>query len=137
MGLRYDRPAVAQRYMKLARALADALSVKKNRVRAERYRDVLAQYWDEDGVTKYALVAVLPGGPYSANSDEVVDARTWLADSVRDVPADLGVAVSLDAHGDDAISLQYLEGLLQRRCQQAELTAEQARTCRRRVAQRA
>jgi hypothetical protein len=137
MGLRYDRPAVAQRYMKLARALADALSVKKNRVRAERYRDVLAQYWDEDGVTKYALVAVLPGGPYSANSDEVVDARTWLADSVRDVPADLGVAVSLDAYGDDAISLQYLEGLLQRRCQQAELAAEQARTCRRRVAQRA
>lgn len=110
MGLRYDRPAVPQRYMKLARALADALSVKKNRARAERYRDVLAQYWDEDGVTKYTLVAVLPDGPHTANADEVADARKWLADSVRDVPAELGVAVSLDAYGDDAISLQYVEG---------------------------
>lgn len=110
MGLRYDRPAVPQRYMKLARALADALSVKKNRARAERYRDVLAQYWDEDGVTKYTLVAVLPDGPHAANSEAVTDARTWLADSVRDVPAALGVAVSLHAYGDDTISLQYLEG---------------------------
>ena len=110
MGLRYDRPAVPQRYMTLARALADALSVKKNRKRAEPYRDILAQYWDEDGVTKYTLLAVLPGGPYAATSDEVIEARTWLADAVRDVPADLGVAVSLDAYGDDAISLQYLEG---------------------------
>jgi hypothetical protein len=110
MGLRYDRPAVPQRYMKLARVLADALSVKKNRSRAERYRDVLAQYWDEDGVTKFTLVAVLPGGPHAANSNEVVDARAWLAESVRDVPAELGVAVSLDAYGDDTISLPYLEG---------------------------
>jgi hypothetical protein len=110
MGLRYDRPAVPQRYMKLARALADALAVKKNRARAERYRDVLAQYWDEDGVTKYTLVAVLPDGPHAPDSHEVADARTWLADSVRDVPGELGVAVSLDAYGDDTISLQYLEG---------------------------
>lgn len=108
MGLRYDRPAVPQRHMKLARALADALSAKKNRARAERYRDVLAQYWDEDGVTKYTLVAVLPDGA-AATSGDVLDARTWLADSVRDVPAELGVAVSLDAYGDDAITLQYLE----------------------------
>lgn len=110
MGLRYDRPAVPRRYMKLARALADALSVKKSRARAERYRDVLAQYWDENGVTKYTLVAVLPNGQHEANTDAVTDARTWLADSVRDVPAELGVAVSLDAYGDDTISLQYLEG---------------------------
>jgi len=61
-------------------------------------------------VTKYTLVAVLSGGPYDATSDDIVDARTWLADSVRDVPADLGVAVSLEAYGDDAITLQYLEG---------------------------
>lgn len=110
MGLRYDRPAVPQRYMNLARALALALSVKKNRTRAERYRDVLAQYWYEDGVTRYTLVAVLPGGPHDATSDDVVDARTWLANSVRDVPADVGVAVSLEAYGDDALTLQYLEG---------------------------
>jgi hypothetical protein len=63
-----------------------------------------------DGVTEYTLVLVLPGRPYSAASDDIVDARTWLADSVRDVPADLGVAVSLDAYGDDAITLHYLEG---------------------------
>jgi hypothetical protein len=110
MGLRYDRPAVSQRFMNLARALADALSVKKNRARAERYRDVLAQYWDEDGVTKYSLVAVLPDGPHPEDSEAIADARRWLADSVRDVPAELGVAVLLDAYGDDAISLHYLEG---------------------------
>lgn len=110
MGLRYDRPAVPQRHMKLAKELAAALSVKKSRKEAERYRDVLAQYWDEDDVTKYTLVAVLPGGPYDPTSDVVVNARTWLADSVRGIPADLGVAVRLEAYGDDQITLQYLEG---------------------------
>lgn len=110
MGLRYDRPAVPQRYARLAEALAHALSAKKGRARAERYRDVLAQYWDEGGDPRYTLVAVLPGGPYAATSNEVLHARAWLADSVRDVPADLGVAVSLDAYGDDEITLQYIEG---------------------------
>lgn len=110
MGLRYDRPAVPQRYMNLAKALAAAVSAKKNKPRAKRYRDVLAQYWDEDGVTKYTLVAVLPGGPYDATANDVMEARTWLADSVRDVPADLGDAVSLHAYGADEVSLQYLEG---------------------------
>lgn len=109
MGLRYDRPAVPQRYMKLAKALADALSVKKNRPRAARYRDVLAQYWDDNGVAMCSLVAVIPGGPYAANSTKVVAARTWLADAVRDVPEELGVAASLDAYGDSDMTLQYLE----------------------------
>lgn len=110
LGLRYDRPAVPERYMALAKALAEALAAKKNRQRAERYRDVLAQYWDEEGDTKYTLIAVLPGGPHSPTSEAVMDARKWLADSVLVVPEALGVAVSLEAYGDDEISLQYVEG---------------------------
>ncbi|MDP9117161.1 MAG: hypothetical protein M3O28_07870 [Actinomycetota bacterium] len=58
-----------------------------------------------DGVTKYSLVPVLPDGPHPEDSEAIADARRWLADSVRDVPAELGVAVSLDAYGDVTISL--------------------------------
>lgn len=109
MGLRYDRPAVPQRYMKLAKSLADALSTKRDRSKAARYRDVLAQYRDGNGVTEFSLVAVIPGGSYAPTSDEVIAARTWLADAVRDLPADLGVAASIDAYGDSDLTLEYLE----------------------------
>jgi hypothetical protein len=81
----------------------------RDRPRAARYRDVLARYWEQNGVTMFSLLAVIPGGPHAAASTEIAAARTWLADAVRDVPTDLGVAASLDAYGDSDVTLEYLE----------------------------
>lgn len=110
LGFRYDRPAVPQRYISLAEALAKQLSAKKQRAKAEQYRDVLAQFWDEDGEIRYSLVAVIPGGSFEPTSERVIAARTWLADAVRDVPPELGIAEQLDGYGDDDVTLGYIEG---------------------------
>jgi hypothetical protein len=110
LGMRYDRPAVPQKYVTLSRALATKLSVRKDRPVSARYRDVLAQFWDDGGTTKYSLVAVIPGGMFDDTSDEVTAARRWLADAARAVPAELGVAASLESYGDGDVTLEYLEG---------------------------
>lgn len=109
LGLRYNRPAVPQRYVGLARALAEQLSKRKARPAAARYRDVLGQFRRAGVQTMYSLVAVLPGGGYAADAEEVVAARTWLADAARAVPAELGTAASLDAYGDEDVSLGFVE----------------------------
>lgn len=111
LGYRYDRPAVPQRFVGLARALADQLSKKRQRDRALAVRDVLAQFWIEsDGSTAYALVAVLPGGPFAGNEEAVVIARQWLAEAALAVDADLGSAVDIHAYGDQEVALAYVEG---------------------------
>lgn len=51
----------------------------------------------EDGWTRYQLVAVLEGGPFDADDEVVVAARTWLADAALGGDAALGTAESIDA----------------------------------------
>lgn len=110
LGFRYDRPAVPQTYVELAKALADQLSKKRHRASAATVRDVLAQFLRvEDGSTSYQLVAVLEGGPFDADDEVVVAARTWLADAALGVDAALGTAASIEAYGDEDVSLAFVE----------------------------
>jgi hypothetical protein len=110
-GMRYDRPAIPQRYKTLSDALARELSRKKDRSRGTRLRDVLAQFWTtDDGATRYSLVAVLPGGQYNQDHPWVAETRSWLAAVALAVPDELGTAATLEAYGDDDVSLAYVEG---------------------------
>lgn len=110
LGLRYDRPAVPERYTALSQTLATELSKKKNRGQGRRVRDVLAQYRDAaDGTTEYSLVAVLPGGPFDAADPTVLEVRQWLSDVALAVPATLGIALDIQAYGDAEVSLSYVE----------------------------
>ncbi len=111
LGYRYDRPAVPQRFVGLARALADQLSKKRQRDRALAVRDVLAQFWIEsDGSTAYALVAVLPGGPFAGNEEAVVIARQWLAEAALAVDADLDPPLTFTPMGTRRWPLPTLRG---------------------------
>ena len=66
LGLRYDRPAVPEVYIDLARDIAGR--IKKNRSGAEPIRDVLAVFdIAADGTIEYQVVAVVPS--IAANSD--------------------------------------------------------------------
>jgi hypothetical protein len=110
LGLRYDRPAIPERYSTLSRALAAQLSKRRNRRQGTRVRDVLAQFRDAaDGATEYSLVAVVPGGDYAADDPLVTETRRWLAEVIGAVPSDLGVAVDVQAYGDEDVSLGYVE----------------------------
>jgi hypothetical protein len=110
-GMRYDRPAIPQRYTLLARAIAGQIGKKKNRVQGGRVRDVLAQFSETpEGLTEYSLVAVLPDEAYRTDDRIGMGIRTWLSEIVLDVPRELGTAVLLEAYSDHEVSLAYVEG---------------------------
>lgn len=74
-------------------------------------RDVLAQFWIEsDGSTAYALVAVLPGGPFAGNEEAVVIARQWLAEAALAVDADLDPPLTFTPMGTRRWPLPTLRG---------------------------
>jgi hypothetical protein len=110
LGLRYDRPAVPQAYVELAKALAEQLSKKRYRASAGPVRDVLAQFWrEEDGSVSYQLVAVLPGGPSEASDDIIVGTRSWIAEAALAVDGGLGSARSIEVYGDEEVGLAFIE----------------------------
>ncbi len=110
LGLRYDRPAVPEAYVDLARAIAERITRRKNRLDAGPVRDILAAFDTAvDGTIRYQLVAVMPSAAATANSDLTDKARDWLTKLILDVPARLGAVAHVDAYRDDQISLAFLE----------------------------
>jgi hypothetical protein len=73
LGLRYDRPAVPDHLVPLARRISTEVARNAHRTITARVRDVLMQF-DEDGdPVRYSLFAVLNG------PDDEGDVRAWLA----------------------------------------------------------
>lgn len=111
LGMRYDRPAIPQRYIVLAQAIAGQIRKKKNRVQGARVRDVLAQFSQAaDGLTEYSLLAVLPDEAFNADDRIGMGIRTWLSEIALAVPRELGTAVLLEAYSDHEVSLAFVEG---------------------------
>lgn len=110
LGLRYDRPAVPETSVDLARDLAERFRKKKNRPAEERAREILATF-DEgaDGVLEFGLVAVIPHREADADPSLVANTRDWLAGVALSVPSSLGLSTSVEAVRDDQVSLAYLE----------------------------
>lgn len=107
LGLRYDRAAVPEAYMALAKRLADLLKKRARRDVANRLRDVLATFRTIDGDTEYTLVAVLP---HEHATPELLDElRQWLAQVALEVPEDLGRPVDVEVRTDRQVSLSFLE----------------------------
>lgn len=110
LGYRYDRPAVPQTFVDLARAVAEQLMKKSHRRSAAPVRDVLAQFWEEDdGTTGYQLTAVLPGGPYEDGDQIIATTRSWMARAVMEVDVELGSAKSIEVYGDEEVPLAFVE----------------------------
>lgn len=109
LGFRYDRPAVPQEFVALARALAEQLAKKRHRETAATVRDVLAQFWRGEDGARYDLVAVLEGGPFQAEDEPVAETRKWLAEAVLAVDTSLGAVEAINAFGDSEVSLAYVE----------------------------
>jgi hypothetical protein len=108
LGLRYDRPAIPQRYGRLAKALAEQIKAKRYRIRAGLTRDVLVRFQtNNEGQTQYELVAVLADDKTDADTQNLTE--LWLAEISMAIPVDLGVALPFFALPPSEISLAYVE----------------------------
>lgn len=84
LGLRYDRPAVPQKVLALAREIAAAAKRTRTAMLTDTCHDVLMQF-SPGRPPRFALVAVVVDG---ANEDAVAE---WMAQLALEVPAHLGV----------------------------------------------
>ncbi len=103
LGLRYDRPALPDELVPLARCIAETVKRRQNRPTGLRVRDVLMQFDETATPTRFSLYAVLRDGQ---DADLV---REWLAGIVKRVPTDLGVADVLEAAPATMISFDLIE----------------------------
>jgi hypothetical protein len=102
LGLRYDRPAVPDHLVPLARRIGTEVSRNKYRTITARVRDVLMQFDDDGDPVRYSLFAVL------AHPDDEGDVRAWLA-RIAQVPTELGVADQIEAASAEGIAFSTIE----------------------------
>lgn len=103
LGLRYDRPAVPQKLVTLARRISKEVAAHRHRSSTNAVRDVLMQFDDSATPVRYSLFAVL---------DDVADEeaiRKVLADVGGAVPVELGVLERIEAATADGIAFSAIE----------------------------
>jgi hypothetical protein len=103
LGLRFDRPAVPDHLVPLAREIAKRLRRPGGREVAAGVHDVLMQFDDSGTSVRAVLFAVV-----TEDADRETVLR-WLADVAKAVPAALGVVVEVDAGTKAETSLELIE----------------------------
>lgn len=110
LALRYNRPAVPQEYVPLARELATRLKKKTHKQAEERVRDILATFAAAaDGTVEYTLTAVVPHERADADPELVDATRERLSQIALSVPDRLGLSTDIVAVTDEQLSLAFLE----------------------------
>ncbi|MGH2871631.1 MAG: hypothetical protein ACRDL5_04120 [Solirubrobacteraceae bacterium] len=103
LGLRYDRPAVPDDLLILAKRIAHEATKRSHRPTGLIVRDVLMDLDNSTTPHQYSLYAVLE------HPDDEQAARGWLAEVALAVPTDLGVPAQLLAATAAGISIEVLE----------------------------
>ena len=103
LGLRYDRPAVPDHLVDLAREIARRCSGGRGRKISEQVHDVLMQFDDSAQPVQVALFGVIANG---ADSEAV---RAWLAEVATRINSDLGVVAAVDVGTRSQTSLELVE----------------------------
>ena len=103
LGLRYDRPAVPDEFVDLAKRIAEEVARKPRRATGQKVRDVLMQFESGGETPRFSLFAVLE------DDEDAELVREWLADIAQAVPTDMGLADELEVAPAARISLQLVE----------------------------
>lgn len=103
LGLRYDRPAVPDDVVDLARKIAQEVTRSSRRPTGLLVRDVLMVLDNSTSPHQFSLYAVIE------HPDDAERVRTWLAEIARAIPTELGVPVQLFAATAAGISIEVLE----------------------------
>jgi hypothetical protein len=115
LGLRYDRPAIPERLVDLAREVATRCSSRGGRAAAENVHEVLMQFDESDDPPKVALFAIVAA---DANQDVV---RAWLAEASTRINTAFGVVAHIDVATKDQTSISLDREQLRRRSQPTDL----------------
>jgi len=102
LGLRYDRPAVPEELVPLAKAISTAAEELDEAV-SSRVRDVVMQFDDSTQPIRFSLFAILEG------ENDYEAARDWLSRISQRIPVELGVADELEAATADGTALSLIE----------------------------
>jgi hypothetical protein len=103
LGLRYDRPAVPDDLVALAKRIAEEVIKPERRPIGLLVRDVLMDLDDSTKPHQFSLYAVIQ------DDQDAEQVRTWLADIARAIPVELGVPAQLLAATAASISIETLE----------------------------
>lgn len=103
LGLRYNRPAVPQHLVTLAKRIAKEVAASNREDLQDAVRDVFMQFDDSGDIVRYSLIAV--------TYDEAVnpDVRAWLAEIATEVPQELGIGDEFVAGTAREIALSVVE----------------------------
>jgi hypothetical protein len=102
LGKRYDRPAVPDGFVPLAKAIATAMKGHRHDRILDGVRDVLVQFADGDTI-RVSMFAVVTD---EANKDEV---ERLLAEIAQDIPAELGIVDDIAVGTSAEVSLKVIE----------------------------
>jgi hypothetical protein len=103
LGLRYDRPAVPEHLVDLAREIARRCSGGRGRAISDQVHDVLMQFDDGVQPVRVALFAVI------ADGTDPQSVRVWLADVATRINSDLGVVAAVDVATRARTPLELVE----------------------------
>ena len=103
LGLRYDRPAVPEHLVDLAREVARRCSGGRGRAISEQVHDVLMQFDDSSQPAQVALFGVI------AKDADPGPVRVWLADVATRINSNLGVVAAIDVGTRAETSLELVE----------------------------
>ena len=103
LGLRYDRPAVPEHLVDLAREIARRCSGGRGRAISEQVHDVLMQFDDGVQPVRVALFGVI------ADSADAKNVRVWLADVATRINSDLGVVAAIEVGTRSQTPLELVE----------------------------
>ena len=103
LGLRYDRPAVPEHLVDLAREIARRCSGGRGRTVGKHVHDVLMQFDESTQPAQVALFGVV------ADDADAEAVRVWLADVATRINSDLGVVTVIDVGTRAQTSLELVE----------------------------
>ena len=103
LGLRYDRPAVPEHLVDLAREIARRCSGGRGRAIGEQVHDVLMQFDDGAQPVQVALFGVI------ADDADPQAVRVWLAEVATRINSDLGVVATIEVGTRAQTPLELVE----------------------------
>lgn len=103
LGRRYDRPAIPEHLVDLAKEVAKRCKSRSGRAVGEQVHDILMQFHEESDPVQVALFGVIAD---DADADSV---RTWIAEAATRINPRLGVVAKIDVGTRSETSLHLVE----------------------------
>jgi hypothetical protein len=103
LGNRYDRPAVPDELVPLAKAIAESVQRNGKREFADQVREIYMRFEEASGTVKFSLFGVI------FDKADAPTIREWLANCVLEVSHELGIPAQIEAVKSSQISFDTIE----------------------------